>query len=162
MALAQSEKGTGGFFQVRDGDWVEVNRAFRYFCDMLDRLSGRRGSVPLASDLSSDPTADQGLVTKHYGDTHYLQTPRASVQTIVTAEALTTVVTMVNNEIPAGAINGNNAVFTLASVPATNSLALYLKGVLQEPGADYTLADSTITMALPPLSGSYMRAFYQR
>lgn len=169
--MATTEKGTGGYIQVRDGDWPEVNRAFRYFCDMLDRLSGRRGSVPLSNNLdlngkkavhSADPTEEQDLVTKSYADAHYLPTPTASAQTIATGSALATTVTIVNNEIPAGAIDGNNATFTLANVPAANSLALYLRGVLQEPGVDYTLSGSTITMALPPLAGSYLRAFYQR
>lgn len=70
------------------------------------------------------------------------------------------VANFVSNEIPTGAIDGFNTTFTLATSPNTNTLALYIKGVLQEEGVDYTLAGTTITMVLPPLAGSYMRAFY--
>lgn len=167
--MATAEKGTGGFFQVRDGDWDEVNRALRYLCNSIDAVMGRRGSIPLATDLdmnnhkainAEDPTGEQDLVTKHYGDMHYLQNPAAvSNQTVATGGAFAPA--LVNNEIPGGAIDGINTVFTLANIPATDSLAFYVKGVLQEPGVDYTLVGATITTMLPPLAGSYMRAFYQ-
>lgn len=64
-------------------------------------------------------------------------------------------------EVPAGAVNDANTTFTLAHTPTSGSLQFYIRGVLQEPGADYTLAGSTITTVLPPLTGSYLRAYYQ-
>lgn len=65
-------------------------------------------------------------------------------------------------EIPTGAIDGTNATYTLAHTPLpASSLQFYIKGVLQEPGVDYTLSGSTVTVALPPLAGSYLRAYYQ-
>lgn len=66
------------------------------------------------------------------------------------------------NEVPGGAIDGSNVTFTLAHTPAANTLALFVNGLLQEGGgADYSLSGGTITMTIPPLAGSSMRAFYQ-
>lgn len=52
------------------------------------------------------------------------------------------------NQVPAGAINGTNTVFTLSHVPV--QLFFYWNGVFQTPGFDYTLSGATITMAQPP------------
>ena len=52
----------------------------------------------------------------------------------------------VDGEVPAGLVNGLNAVFTLASTPSpASSLQLHRNGVLQKLGLDYTLAGSAIT-----------------
>lgn len=65
------------------------------------------------------------------------------------------------SEIPAGAIDGSNTVFTLANTPATGSLQLFLNGMYQTGGAeDYTLAGLTITFVNPPLTGSGLIGFY--
>jgi hypothetical protein len=47
-----------------------------------------------------------------------------------------------------GATDGVNLVYTLASVPDTNSEHIYLNGILLRPGADcdYTLAGQVITL----------------
>lgn len=74
-------RGTGGFFQVKENDWDEVNRAFRYFCNSIDSLTGRRGSTVLLSDLdlnhhrainAEDPIRATDLVTRQYADQHYV------------------------------------------------------------------------------------------
>lgn len=51
-------------------------------------------------------------------------------------------------EVPAGAVNGVNAVFTLSRtpiIPAT--LAIYKNGIKQRPGSgnDFTLSGATVT-----------------
>jgi hypothetical protein len=54
----------------------------------------------------------------------------------------------VDGETPAGAIDGANAVFTLADAPSpASSVALYRNGVLQKLDLDYTLSSNVITFA---------------
>jgi len=69
----------------------------------------------------------------------------------------------VEHETPAGVIDGENKVFTLANTPAAGSLKLFLNGVLQEEGAlaDFELDGDEITMAEALLSGDKLRAFYR-
>ena len=72
-------------------------------------------------------------------------------------------------ETPTGAISGTtgsdgNAAFTLANTPATGSLQLFMTGVLQLQGTDYTLAGNAITYVAPkiPITGNdWHRAWYR-
>lgn len=64
-------------------------------------------------------------------------------------------------EVPAGLINGANTVFTLANIPKTGTLQLYLNGAFQTGGGvDYTLSGLTITFVSAPLTGSGLIGFY--
>jgi hypothetical protein len=68
---------------------------------------------------------------------------------------------LVSNEVPAGTINGSNVTFTLASTPATNSLALHKNGIRLKPGgADYTLSGNTVTFVTAPPTGAVLLADY--
>lgn len=62
-------------------------------------------------------------------------------------------------EMPSGAINGSNKVFTLTSTPAT-PLLLFLNGNLQLAGTDFTLSSGTITYTTAPASGDWHLAYY--
>jgi hypothetical protein len=67
-------------------------------------------------------------------------------------------------EVPAGVINGSNAVFTLASAPSpAGSLELYLNGLLMSQGTDYQLSTNTITffLASVPQTGDILVASYR-
>jgi hypothetical protein len=67
-------------------------------------------------------------------------------------------------EIPAGAVNGSNAVFTLAFPPVpANSLSLFRNGLRMESGQDYSLLGSTITFFLGsiPQPGDTLVASYR-
>ena len=67
-----------------------------------------------------------------------------------------------DNETPSGAVNGTNVTFTLAHPPnPATSLLLYVNGVLQLYGADFTLSGSTITMTNAPSTGAILTAFYR-
>jgi len=56
-----------------------------------------------------------------------------------------------DNEVPSGTINGTNLAFTVAhTVNPAASLQLYLNGVLQMQGRDYTLSGTTITYTVAP------------
>jgi hypothetical protein len=66
-----------------------------------------------------------------------------------------------NGEIPSGLINGSNTIFTLSAAPSpASSLQLFLNGVLQIQGIDYTLLGQSITFTNPPVSGATLRAWY--
>jgi hypothetical protein len=70
----------------------------------------------------------------------------------------------IDAETPAGVINGSNASFVLANVPnPAASLSLFLNGLLQEQGNDYTLASNTITFATgaQPQTGDNLVASYR-
>jgi len=67
-------------------------------------------------------------------------------------------------ETPAGAVNGVNAVFTLASTPSpAASLELFRNGVLQRQGADYQISGNVVTffLASVPESGALLVASYR-
>ena len=69
-----------------------------------------------------------------------------------------------DSEVPAGAINGSNTVFTLASAPSpAGSLELYLNGLLMRQGADYQISTNTITffLASVPQSGDLLVTSYR-
>jgi len=53
-----------------------------------------------------------------------------------------------DHETPGGALNGVNAVFSLLNAPSpAASLSLFRNGMLLNPGADYSLSGSVITLA---------------
>lgn len=71
----------------------------------------------------------------------------------------------VDAEVPSGSINSSNVTFTLAHAPNPGaSLRLYLNGVLQKPGTDYTLSGNTITYTVAPVNTAgtdWHLAFYR-
>jgi co-chaperonin GroES (HSP10) len=71
---------------------------------------------------------------------------------------------IVGNETPGGLVNGANTAYTLASIPQSNSLELFLNGMLLEPGAgnDFTIVGTAITMLFAPLTGDKLRAYYTK
>jgi len=71
--------------------------------------------------------------------------------------------TFVDNEVPAGAIDGTNASFTLATTPTAGSTHAYLNGVRMFPGAgnDYTISGLTITMLVIPKTGDRLTTDYR-
>lgn len=68
----------------------------------------------------------------------------------------------VDDEVPAGAIDGANVTYLLANTPTpAASLELYLNGLLQRRGTDYTLVTATITFVVAPATGDNLFAFYR-
>ena len=69
----------------------------------------------------------------------------------------------VENQVPGGAIDGSNAVFTLSAAPNPGtSLQLYRNGLLQKLGTDYTLSSTTVTFtssAIPQVSDVLLAAY---
>jgi hypothetical protein len=69
--------------------------------------------------------------------------------------------TFADAETPSGSIDGSNTAFTIAHPPTTGSLHLYLNGILQNEGDDYTLSGTAVTMASAPPAGSVLLAYYR-
>lgn len=67
------------------------------------------------------------------------------------------------NEVPTGLIDGTNAVFGLAHLPETpDTLMLFLNGMLQRrgAGADYEIAEQSITFTQAPTAGDLLTITY--
>jgi len=72
-------------------------------------------------------------------------------------------INFMDNEVPSGAIDGVNTVFSLIFTPKTNSEHLYLNGLLMESGVlnDYTISGDTITFNYAPPLGSSILCSYR-
>lgn len=70
----------------------------------------------------------------------------------------------VTEETPSGSINGSNVTFTLANIPTSGTLALYLNGIRLRSGGtnDYTISNNIITMTTAPISGDSLLADYMK
>jgi hypothetical protein len=69
--------------------------------------------------------------------------------------------TRVPKEIPLGAIDGINTVFTLTHSPLSGTEHVYYNGALQEAdGQDYTISGSLISFNVPPEVGTKLRVTY--
>jgi len=69
-----------------------------------------------------------------------------------------------DSETPSGSINGSNTVFTLAFPPSpVGSLELYLNGLRQDAGIDFTLSTDVVTFfsSSTPQSGDLLLASYR-
>lgn len=65
-------------------------------------------------------------------------------------------------ETPAGAIDGKNAVFTLAHAPAAGSVSMVaLNGVIQKLNGDYTLSGAVLTFGKAPGPGDLLSVWYR-
>jgi hypothetical protein len=65
-------------------------------------------------------------------------------------------------ETPTGAINGSNATFTTLQNFVAGSVEVFVNGVNQVSGVDFTTAGSTtITLNVSPVSGDYIRVNYK-
>jgi len=72
--------------------------------------------------------------------------------------------TFADAETPAGTVDGNNTIFTLAGSPnPTTSLELYRSGLAMRSGIDFNLSGSTITFLSTsvPQPGDVLQAFYR-
>jgi len=66
----------------------------------------------------------------------------------------------VDKELPSGSLNGINTTFTLRYTPEEESEHIYLNGVLQENGGDYTISGSVITFGEAPTATMKLRCTY--
>ncbi len=68
----------------------------------------------------------------------------------------------VDAEIPVGAIDSVNVTYTIAFTPYVGSQYIWLNGLLQHEGDDYTILVDTITFIIAPPSGSTLLASYRK
>jgi hypothetical protein len=60
-----------------------------------------------------------------------------------------------------GPVNGVNTVFTLPTPPTSAaSVEVFLDGLFQRQGVDYTVVGSVITFTAAPLPGQFVDVFY--
>jgi len=66
------------------------------------------------------------------------------------------------NEIPSGLINSLNTSYTIANLPVSGTVEVYLNGLLQAPGVglDYTISGQTITFVKAPRTNSDLYVSY--
>ena len=104
-------------------------------------------------DGVSSITLQQGAGVKIYSDGSNYYTERGMFTT--------TPVSYADNETPSGT-SPLGTTYTLAHAPnPTGSLELYVNGVLQIQGTDYTLSSATITFTNAPTSDDILRAWYR-
>lgn len=64
-------------------------------------------------------------------------------------------------ETPTGAVDGVNDAFTLSTAPSYNSsLQVFLNGLIQRQGIDYTISGTTITFTTAPSLGQRVYAIF--
>jgi hypothetical protein len=68
---------------------------------------------------------------------------------------------IINNEVPTGDINGANTQFELAFTPETNSVMVFLNGLLQQPTLDYSVeSGETVTFVIAPDTSDILLVCY--
>lgn len=69
----------------------------------------------------------------------------------------------VDNEVPVGATNGTNTVFTLVAAPNPPSSAhVHFNGLRMTPTVDYTISGANITMLQVPNPGDMLLVDYRK
>lgn len=63
---------------------------------------------------------------------------------------------------PLGPCNGTNVTFALPSPPQAGSVRIFINGLEQLVGHDYSVSGSTITLVVPPKPGDVIFAHYTR
>lgn len=64
-------------------------------------------------------------------------------------------------EAPSGAVDGSNTAFVLTYSPSANAnVILWLNGIVQYQGTEYTISGKNITMATAPVVGQSLWAVY--
>jgi hypothetical protein len=68
---------------------------------------------------------------------------------------------VMTQEVPSGLINGVNTTYTITTAPlGAGYFTLYLNGIYQRVGDDYTRVGTTITMIVAPATNSSLDAVY--
>ena len=108
-------------------------------------------------DLSIDRTFAVSLATT---STVGVVKPDGTTITIDGTGKISTAIPAWLRETPSGTMNGSNVTFTLSHTPLANSLTLYLNGVEQISGTNYSIVGSTITYTVAPKATDLMLAQY--
>ena len=144
-----------------DGDGLGVaydNASIGIVSNLLAVKAG--GITEAHMDIESAPT--DGYILVYNGDSGVEKLDYVDPATLVSS--LTGVVLegdVVNNEVPTGDINGSNTQFELANTPETNSVMVFLNGLLQQPTLDYTIeSGETVTFVIAPDASDILLVCY--
>jgi hypothetical protein len=85
-----------------------------------------------------------------------------------TNNPVSSLIALINNisvrffsEIPTGVINGVNTLFNLTQTATSGTLQVFVNGLLQRYGTDYTTSGAAVTLANAPGVGDTVHAMYQ-
>lgn len=95
------------------------------------------------------------------GGTFELQSVNGVVEWVPLTQPPPGQINFSDGEIPGGAMDGTNKVFTLAHPPVGRSLILAYNGVIQNVGTDYQQNMNNITMSEAPVVGDTLLAWYR-
>jgi len=140
---------------ARNGPTADMNRALAYKAAFKERLlkykKVKRKFFPrLYTGFVEAEDFEKRLVSPSFGGLDVIVTGVSGLAFY--------------DEVPSGTINGSNDTFTLTHSPSpTDSLKLFLDGVLLKQGTHYTLSGSTITFvaAYIPQTGQTLFASYR-
>lgn len=112
-------------------------------------LVGSTGAAPVATTIT--------------GSTNVVVTNTTGAITLSTT-GLYGAANFVENEVPAGIVDGTNASFTLAATPITNSQVVFVNGLKQKATVDFNITGATITFTAGniPQSGQYIEVNYRK
>src|ERR1019366_4088549 len=118
---------------------------------------GSAGTTPIAealvinlqSDLAQRPVKGSGFGTNRVAvvdDNGVMETAVGNTSDCVFVDGTSgsCIVTFSDADVPSGALDGVNPTFNLATLPLGSSLQLFLNGLYQTAGFDYTLTGSTV------------------
>jgi len=144
-----------------DGDGLGVDYDNATLGIVSTKLAVKAGGI-LESHLDIESAPTDGYILVYNGDSGVEKLDYVDPATLVTG--LTGVVLesdVINNEVPTGDINGANIQFELANTPETNSVMVFLNGLLQQPTLDYTIeSGETVTFVLAPDTSDILLVCY--
>lgn len=112
----------------------------------VDSVFGRTGAVVAVSgDYDSDEVTNASTVN---GGSGSVSDALEDLQSQIDALPPTYIDRTVT-----GTVNGSNTGFVCSAAPVANSLLVFLNGLAQLPGTDYTLSSATITFTTAPQTG---------
>lgn len=147
-----SESATDGYVLTADG---AGGAAWEVATGGIDQLTG---------DVTAGPGSGSQATTLATVNSNVGSFTNASIT--VNGKGLITAAsngaTIVDGEVPSGAINSSNVTYTLANTPSpATSLHLYKNGIRLKLTDDYTLSTATITMVSAPATSSTLLADYR-
>jgi hypothetical protein len=159
-AMGNAQSGAGIYVCSQPATAGYINKAGAYVppSPLVQLYADPNGATPLTQPVQTDG----------YGHAFYYVAPGTYtvtyyspwiVQTTLADQVITALFAGVTATAPNGVVNGTNVEFTLPSVP-TNFSMIFLNGVLQVPGTNYSITGATISFYAAPESGDQLFALY--
>jgi RHS repeat-associated protein len=120
------------------------------------RAPANESETIFLNGIAQDPTNDYTIV----GRTFTMTSAPASTDQLGASYFTGSLGGYHRMETPNPAVNGTATVFTMTHVPVTNTAGVFLNGVAQDPGKDYSISGMTITYSVAPASTDKLRVSY--